>query len=59
MCGEFENLVGTIKYDRLVELCSAIPSCRYGNSRLFFRGPKGNLSGRYHAFIGGTETFGK
>ena len=59
MCGEFENLVGTMKHDRLVELRSAIPSCRYGNSRLFFRGPKRNLSGRYNAFIGGKETFGK
>ena len=59
MCGEFENLVGTMKHDRLVELRSAIPSCRYGNSRLFFRVPKRNLSGRYNAFIGGKETFGK
>ena len=48
-----------MKHDRLVEQRSATPSCRYGNSRLFFRAPKRNLSGRYHAFIGGTETFGK
>lgn len=48
-----------MKHDRLVEQRSALPSCRYGNSRLFFRAPKRNLSGRYHAFIGGTETFGK
>ena len=48
-----------MKHDRLAEQRSALPSCRYGNSKLFFRGPKRSLSGRYHAFIGGTETYGK
>jgi hypothetical protein len=33
--------------------------CRYGNSRLFFRGPKKSLEGKYITFIGGTETYGK
>lgn len=33
--------------------------CRYGASRLLFRGPKRNLKEPYHAFIGGTETYGK
>lgn len=33
--------------------------CRYGASRVYFRGPKRNLTGRYIAFLGGTETFGK
>ncbi len=33
--------------------------CRYGNSRLFFRGPRKSLKERYVAFIGGTETYGK
>jgi Domain of unknown function (DUF6473) len=33
--------------------------CRYGNSKVQFRGPRCDLSGDYIAFIGGTETFGK
>ena len=35
------------------------PSCRYGMSRLTFRGPKQSLDKPYLAFIGGTETYGK
>ncbi len=33
--------------------------CQYGASKLLFRGPKRSLEGRYAAFIGGTETYGK
>ncbi|SHF20155.1 hypothetical protein SAMN05444339_10479 [Loktanella atrilutea] len=33
--------------------------CRYGLSRIFFRGPKRRLDRPYITFIGGTETFGK
>ncbi len=33
--------------------------CRYGSSKLQFRGPRCDLSGDYVAFIGGTETFGR
>jgi Domain of unknown function (DUF6473) len=33
--------------------------CQYGVSKLVFRGPRRNLSGRYLVVIGGTETFGK
>ena len=33
--------------------------CRYGTSRINFRGPKRALDTRYVAFLGGTETFGK
>ncbi|EAR49812.1 hypothetical protein OG2516_08658 [Oceanicola granulosus HTCC2516] len=33
--------------------------CSYGISRLSFRGPRRALTGRYAAFVGGTETFGK
>ncbi|MFY0634408.1 MAG: hypothetical protein JXQ91_11380 [Vannielia sp.] len=33
--------------------------CRYGQSRLLFRGPKRKLEGPYVAFFGGTETYGK
>lgn len=33
--------------------------CRYGTSRLVFRGPRRRLEGEYVAFLGGTETYGK
>lgn len=33
--------------------------CRYGKSRLMFRGPKRKLDRPYVAFFGGSETYGK
>jgi hypothetical protein len=33
--------------------------CRYGTSKLLFRGPQRRLDSPYIAFIGGTETYGK
>ncbi len=33
--------------------------CRYGNSRILFRGPQRRLDAPYVGFIGGTETYGK
>ena len=33
--------------------------CRYGTSRLLFRGPRKELEGDFVAFLGGTETYGK
>ena len=33
--------------------------CRYGTSKLLFRGPRRDLDAPYLAFIGGTETYGK
>ncbi|PUB14792.1 DUF6473 family protein [Yoonia sediminilitoris] len=33
--------------------------CRYGASRMLFRGPRRRLDRPYIAFIGGTETYGK
>ena len=33
--------------------------CRYGNSRMLFRGPRKRLDMPYLAFLGGTETYGK
>ncbi|KMW60568.1 hypothetical protein AIOL_000730 [Candidatus Rhodobacter oscarellae] len=33
--------------------------CRYGRSKLLFRGPRRRLSGDYVAFLGGIETYGK
>lgn len=33
--------------------------CRYGRSKLVFRGPRRELAGPYVAVLGGSETFGK
>ncbi|MEM1388698.1 MAG: DUF6473 family protein [Pseudomonadota bacterium] len=33
--------------------------CRYGTSKLLFRGPRRRMDGDYVAFLGGTETYGK
>ncbi len=33
--------------------------CRYGRSRVLFRGPRRRLKGDYIAFLGGTETYGR
>jgi hypothetical protein len=33
--------------------------CRYGTSRLLFRGPQRRLDAPYVAFLGGTDTYGK
>ena len=33
--------------------------CRYGTSKLLFRGPRRSLDDPYVAFLGGTETYGK
>jgi hypothetical protein len=33
--------------------------CRYGTSRLLFRGPRKLLDGAYVAFLGSTETYGR
>lgn len=33
--------------------------CRYGTSKLLFRGPRRRLEGRYVAVVGGTEAYGK
>ncbi len=33
--------------------------CRYGTSKLLFRGPRRDLSEPYLAFVGATETYGK
>lgn len=33
--------------------------CRYGRSRLLFRGPRRDLSGRFVAVLGGIETYGR
>ena len=40
------------------EILSYSP-CRYGASRMLFRGPRKRLDQPYLAFVGGTETYGK
>ncbi len=48
-----------MKHETLYEAGLSYAPCRYGTSRLFFRGPKKRLDGRHIAFVGGTETYGK
>ncbi len=46
-------------YENLGEGALDYFPCRYGKSKLLFRGPRRKLDGDYTAFIGGTETYGK
>jgi hypothetical protein len=46
-------------YENLGEGALDYAPCRYGNSKLLFRGPKRKLTAPYVAMLGGTETYGK
>lgn len=46
-------------FDRLADAGLNYYPCRYGKSRVLFRGPKRRLDGAYVAAVGGTETYGK
>ncbi len=46
-------------YERMGESPIDYYQCRYGKSKLLFRGPKKDLKKGYYAFVGGSETFGK
>jgi len=48
-----------MKHETLAEAGLSYFPCRYGTSRLFFRGPRRPLDGRHVAFVGGTETYGR
>ena len=48
-----------MKHDLMTSGGLSYDPCRYGLSRIFFRGPKRRLDQPYLAFLGGTETFGK
>jgi hypothetical protein len=48
-----------MRYDTLGEASLNYLPCRYGNSRIFFRGPRRSLEGPYVACVGGSETYGK
>lgn len=52
-------MVNRMKHDEIDGAGLHYAPCRYGLSRIFFRGPKRRLDNPYIAFIGGTETFGK
>lgn len=45
--------------ERLGEAALDYLPCRYGTSKLLFRGPRRRLEGKYCAVLGGTETYGK
>ena len=46
-------------YDNLGEGALEYFPCRYGKSKLTFRGPRRRLDGRYVTVLGGSETYGK
>ena len=48
-----------MKHEKIVTGDLSYSPCRYGNSRMLFRGPRKRLDLPYLAFIGGTETYGK
>lgn len=48
-----------MSYDVLGASALNYAPCRYGNSRVLFRGPQRRLDVPYIAFLGGTETYGK
>jgi hypothetical protein len=54
-----ESGATTMKQESVeAEMLSYSP-CRYGDSRMLFRGPRKRLDQPYLAFVGGTETYGK
>ncbi len=46
-------------YERPGESPLDYQQCRYGHSRLLFRGPRRDTKNKFFAFVGGTETYGK
>lgn len=46
-------------YENLSESLLDYYPCRYGKSKLLFRGPKRKLDQEYVAYLGGTKTYGK
>ncbi|MGH1330505.1 MAG: DUF6473 family protein [Paracoccaceae bacterium] len=46
-------------YENMGEGALNYNPCRYGKSKLLFRGPRKKLEGDYIAVLGGTETYGK
>jgi len=48
-----------MSFDALGESALDYLPCRYGTSKLLFRGPRRMTTAPYVAFLGGTETYGK
>ena len=48
-----------MKQDKIEEEGLSYAPCRYGDSRMLFRGPRKRLDQPYLAFLGGTATYGK
>lgn len=48
-----------MKHEKIVTGDLSYSPCRYGSSRMLFRGPRKRLDLPYLAFVGGTETYGK
>ncbi len=48
-----------MKHDALLEAGLGHERCRYGSSRMLFRGPQRPLEGRHVAFVGGSGTYGR
>lgn len=52
-------MVGDMTFENLGLPALDYFPCRYGASKMLFRGPKRRLDKPYVAFLGGTETYGK
>lgn len=52
-------MVGVMTYERIGPAALDYMPCRYGSSKILFRGPRRRLDRPYIAFLGGTETYGK
>jgi hypothetical protein len=50
---------GTMSYEKQGAGALDYLPCRYGNSKLLFRGPRRRVEGDYIAVLGGTDTYGK
>lgn len=54
-----KNLVGDMSFDAVRPGGLNYRPCRYGTSKLTFRGPRRDLQGRYLAFLGANEVYGR
>jgi hypothetical protein len=57
--GESTMKVGIMAYEHQGDSALDYFPCRYGHSKLLFRGPRRKLEGTYCAVLGGSETYGK
>lgn len=55
----FKLRVGVMTFDTAGRGGLDYLPCRYGRSRLHFRGPRRRLIGEYALFLGGSETYGR